>query len=128
VIFEKCAKLNSPRRLVQFWHIFQISLVVLIINCTPSRVITYTNYIILTHPDNLPCGRKPEHPEKTHDFRQSVDRFSSHESVARMAKPRSQRWKALVLTTAHRSSRMEQRVTWTWKLLMFLNIVTALSY
>jgi hypothetical protein len=42
VIFEKCAKLHSPRRLVQFWHIFQISLVVLIINCTPSRVITYT--------------------------------------------------------------------------------------
>jgi hypothetical protein len=37
VIFEKCAKLHSPRRLVQFWHIFQISLVVLIINCTPSR-------------------------------------------------------------------------------------------
>ena len=43
VLFEKCAKLHSPRRLVQFWHIFQISLVVLIINCTPSRVITYTN-------------------------------------------------------------------------------------
>ena len=40
VIFEKCAKLHSPRRLVQFWHIFQISLVALIINCTPSRVIT----------------------------------------------------------------------------------------
>ena len=30
---------------VQFWHIFQISLVVLIINWTPSRVITYTNWI-----------------------------------------------------------------------------------
>ena len=43
VIFEKCAKLHLPRRLVQFWHIFQKSLVVLIINCTPSRVITYTN-------------------------------------------------------------------------------------
>jgi hypothetical protein len=28
----------------------------------------------------------------------------------------------------HRSPRMEQRVTWTSKLLMFLNIVTALSY
>jgi hypothetical protein len=36
-----CQILHSPRRLVQFWHIFQISLVVLIINCTPSRVITY---------------------------------------------------------------------------------------
>ena len=37
VIFEKCAKL----------HIFQISLVVLIINRTPSLVITYT-FIALT--------------------------------------------------------------------------------
>ena len=24
-------------------------------------------------PVNFPCGRKPEYPEKTHDFRQSVD-------------------------------------------------------
>ena len=46
MIFEKFAKLHSPRRLVQFWLIFQISLVVLIINCTPSRVITYTNSTI----------------------------------------------------------------------------------
>ena len=30
-------------------------------------------YPILTHPVNFPCGRKPENPEKTHDFRQSVD-------------------------------------------------------
>ena len=27
----------------------------------------------LTHPVNFPCGRKPEYPEKTHNFRQSVD-------------------------------------------------------
>ena len=27
----------------------------------------------LTHPVNFPCGRKPEYPKKTHDFRQSVD-------------------------------------------------------
>jgi hypothetical protein len=27
---------------------------------------------ILTHPVNFPYGRKPERPEKTHDFRQSV--------------------------------------------------------
>jgi hypothetical protein len=26
----------------------------------------------LTHPVNFPCGRKPEYPEETHDFRQSV--------------------------------------------------------
>ena len=27
----------------------------------------------LPHPVNFPRGRKPEYPEKTHDFRQSVD-------------------------------------------------------
>jgi hypothetical protein len=32
---------------------------------------------LLTDPVNFPCGRKPEHPEKTHDFRQSVDRLFS---------------------------------------------------
>ena len=26
-------------------------------------------------PCQLPCGRKPENPEKTHDFRQSVDQL-----------------------------------------------------
>ena len=38
----------------------------------------------LTHPVNLPCGKKLEYPEKTHDFRQSVDRLFSHESVTRI--------------------------------------------
>jgi hypothetical protein len=32
----------------------------------------------LTHPVNFPCGRKPEYPGKTHDFRQSVDLYSFH--------------------------------------------------
>ena len=27
----------------------------------------------MSHPVNIPCGRKPEYLEKTHDFRQSVD-------------------------------------------------------
>ena len=27
----------------------------------------------LTHPVHFPCERKPEYPEKTHDFRQRVD-------------------------------------------------------
>jgi hypothetical protein len=35
--------------------------------------ITFLTIFILTHPVNFPCGRKPEHPEKTHNFRQSVD-------------------------------------------------------
>jgi hypothetical protein len=32
----------------------------------------------LTHPVNFPCGRKPEYPEETHDFRQGVDFYSFH--------------------------------------------------
>jgi hypothetical protein len=39
----KFAKLDSPRRLVQFWKNFQTSLVLLIPNCTRCRMITYTN-------------------------------------------------------------------------------------
>jgi hypothetical protein len=39
----KFAKLNSPRRLVQFWQNFETSLVLLIPNCTRHRMITYTN-------------------------------------------------------------------------------------
>jgi hypothetical protein len=42
------------------------------------------HWFILTHPANLPCGRKPEHLEETHDFRQSFDRLFSHEFVARI--------------------------------------------
>jgi hypothetical protein len=34
--------------------------------------------LIPTHPVNIPFGRKPEYPEKTHDFRQSVDWLFSH--------------------------------------------------
>ena len=40
----KFAKLDSPRRLVQFWQNFQTSLVLLISNCTRHRMITYINY------------------------------------------------------------------------------------
>jgi hypothetical protein len=36
------AKLDSPRRLVQFCQNFQTSLVLLIPNCTRHRMITYT--------------------------------------------------------------------------------------
>jgi hypothetical protein len=28
---------------------------------------------LIAHPINFPCGTKQEYPEKTHDFRQSVD-------------------------------------------------------
>jgi hypothetical protein len=62
----------------------------------------------LTHPVNFPCGRKPEYPEETHDFRQSVDFYSFHmrtgfeshwESSHWDLNLRPQRWKASALTT-----------------------------
>jgi hypothetical protein len=49
----------------------------------PNCILSPTAFI-LTHPVNFPCGRKLEHPEKTHDFRQSVDWLFSHESKARI--------------------------------------------
>ena len=42
-MFGNFAKLDSPRRLVQFWQNLQTSLVLLIPNCTHQRMITYTN-------------------------------------------------------------------------------------
>jgi hypothetical protein len=43
-------------------------------------------FFYLTHPVNFPCGRKPEYPGKTHDFRQSVDfLLFSHEDWVRVA-------------------------------------------
>ena len=60
--------------------------------------ITFLTVFILTHPVNFPCGRKPERPEKTHDFRQSVDRLFSHESVARIEPTNFEVKEALALT------------------------------
>ncbi len=34
--------------------------------------IYFPNYVYPNPPRQLPCGRKPECPEKTHDFRQIV--------------------------------------------------------
>ena len=42
VIFGNFAKLDSRRRLVQFWQNFQGSLALLIPNCTHNRMITST--------------------------------------------------------------------------------------
>ena len=38
-------------------------------------------YFYSNRPANLPCGRKLECAEKTHDFCQSVDILFSHESI-----------------------------------------------
>ena len=48
-MFGHFAKLDSPRRAVQFWQNFQTSLVLLIPNCTRHRMITYTNFSLATH-------------------------------------------------------------------------------
>jgi hypothetical protein len=51
----KFAKLDSPRRLVQFRQNFQASLVLLIPNCTHHRMITYTNNVQCTTPEFCMC-------------------------------------------------------------------------
>ena len=48
-MFGNFSKLNSPRRLVQFWQNLQTSLVLLIPNCTRQRMITYTYTILLLY-------------------------------------------------------------------------------
>ena len=72
--------------------------------CALHQVLCLRCYILYPNPPaNLPCGRKPECPEKTHDFRQSVGILFSHEKFEESwwrIEPTSQRWKALVLTTA----------------------------
>jgi hypothetical protein len=49
--------------------IVQVRLILQYNNCD----ITFLTMFILTHPVNFSCGRKPEHPEKIHDFWQSFD-------------------------------------------------------
>jgi hypothetical protein len=50
----KFVKLDSPRRLIQFWQNFQTSLVLLIPNCTRYRMITYTNFWVMCPLNVLP--------------------------------------------------------------------------
>ena len=94
---QPCNKSDNINKVVTscFWFFSK-----LVDNCGP--------FFCLTHPVNFPCGRKPEYPEETHDFRQSVDFYSfrvgtgfeSHwESSHWDLNLRPQRWKASALTT-----------------------------
>ena len=40
---------------------------------TTIGIFTFLICVYPNPPCQLPCGKKPERPEKTHDFRQSVD-------------------------------------------------------
>ena len=44
-----------------------------------SLLLPHNYYPIITHPVNFPCGRKLENPDKTLDFRQSVDELFPRE-------------------------------------------------
>ena len=55
MIIGNFAKLDSPRRLVQFWQNFQTSLVLLIPNCTHNRMITYAINSIYLNKLSWPC-------------------------------------------------------------------------
>ena len=50
-------------------------------------ILTCSRKLITAHPVNILCRRKPEYPEKTHDFRQRVDGLflgKCHGSAARV--------------------------------------------
>jgi hypothetical protein len=103
------------RPAVKSMAIFLISTLLFIYLALPTRAGSPQQHMpitvgpfCLTHPVNFPCGRKPEHPEETHDFRQSVDFYSFHtrtgfeshwESSHWDLNLRPQRWKASALTT-----------------------------
>ena len=53
VMFGNFAKLDLPRRLVQFWQNFQTSIVLLIPNCIHKRMITYANNILTIYRSRL---------------------------------------------------------------------------
>ena len=57
--------------------------------------------IFLTHPVNVPCGRKHEKPGKTSDFRQSVDELFPRAIRCSIqgSKPRPQWWEDVAQTT-----------------------------
>ena len=56
VIIGNFAKLDSPRRLVQFWKNFQTSLLLLIPNCTHNRMSTYTINSTYLNKLSWPCN------------------------------------------------------------------------
>ena len=74
---KQIAFFNSLKAPVLYIHVYLV---------LPTRAgspqqhmpITVGPFFFLTHPVNFPCGRKPEYPEETHDFRQSVDFYSFH--------------------------------------------------
>jgi hypothetical protein len=58
-----------PLHLIALIYIIYLALSILSLQ---QFDITFLTMFILTHPVNIPCGRKPERPEKTHDFRKSI--------------------------------------------------------
>ena len=87
-IVDNCEQCGQQNIVQSCFHQYCNNLIVFL----PCRLYyLYNNYdinfltvFILTHLVNFPYARKAEHREKTHDFRQSVDRLFSHESVARI--------------------------------------------
>ena len=134
----------SGSKLCLMSHFYSADFHVDMIKCTLHQVLRLPNYIlyfynncditfltvfILTHPVNFPCGRKPGHPEKTHDFRQSVDRLFSHESVA-IVDPRTQRCKARFLVRLYATviASIHRIFVWLYYQTIFFSLVHCLFY
>ena len=65
----------------------------------------------LTRPVDFPCGKKPEYPEKTHDFQQSVDLYTFHTRTGFESS-----WEVLTenLTRDHGGEKLESGWTTLW--------------
>ena len=70
---KNCAYTNIEHNYTNIANITNIFIQDIDTSVVKTDVIINVCPVILTHPVNFPCGRKPEHPEKTHDFGQSVD-------------------------------------------------------
>ena len=75
MLFSFATRAGSPQQCIPITvhtYYFLFSLPTKAWSPQQSEPITVGPYY-LSHPVNFPCGRKPEYPEKTQDFQQSID-------------------------------------------------------
>ena len=77
LVYFMHASEDTTRRAVRLFIFFFIYLALPTRAGSPQQHMPITvGPFCLTHPVNFPCGRKPEYPEETRDFRQSVGFYS----------------------------------------------------
>jgi hypothetical protein len=76
-IYRRCLHIRISKPVI-FVYLFVYLALPTMAGSPQQHYANYCGPFYLTHPVNFPCGRKPRYPEKTHDFRQSVDFYSFH--------------------------------------------------